>query len=77
MVIGFFGYVFWCFLCVVVGYGLEVIDDGKEWLKGLDSGIVYVLLFIVCFLILFGLSGSGGLGSLDKMIGGVFGWFGG
>ena len=77
MAIGLFGYAFWRLLRAAVGHGPEETDDGKERLKGLDSGIAYASLFITCLSILFGSSGSGGSGSPDKATGGVLGWPGG
>jgi hypothetical protein len=76
MAIGLFGYAFWRLLRAAVGHGPEETDDGKERLKGLDSGIAYALLFITCVSILLGSSG-GGSGSPDKATGGVLGWPGG
>jgi hypothetical protein len=77
MAIGLFGYAFWRLLRAAVGHGPEETDDGKERLKGLDSGIAYASLFVTCLAILFGSSGSGGSGSPDKATGGVLGWPGG
>jgi Domain of Unknown Function (DUF1206) len=77
MAIGLFGYAFWRLLRAAVGHGPEETDDGKERLKGLDSGLAYASLFITCLTILFGSSNSGGSGSPDKATGGVLAWPGG
>jgi hypothetical protein len=77
MAIGLFGYAFWRLLRAAVGHGPEETDDGKERLKGLDSGIAYASLFVTCLAILFGSGSSGGSGSPDKATGGVLGWPGG
>ena len=77
MAIGLFGYAFWRLLRAAVGHGPEETDDGKERLKGLDSGLAYASLFITCLTILFGSSNSGGSGSPDQATGGVLAWPGG
>jgi hypothetical protein len=77
MAIGLFGYAFWRLLRAAVGHGPEETDDGKERLKGLDSGIAYASLFVTCLSILFSSGSSGGSGSPDKATGGVLGWPGG
>jgi len=74
---GLAGYASWRLLRAAVGHGPEGVDDAKERIDGLVSGIGYAGLCVTAVSILAGSGRGGGGSNPDKATGGVLGWPGG
>jgi hypothetical protein len=70
--LGLAGYATWRLARAALGHGVESIDDTKERVDGLVSGIGYAALCLTAVSIVVGSGGSSG--SPDKTTGGVLDW---